>query len=138
MTHLSDPVRTCMAKNSNNCGCLQLSCDPWVSIQENFSYLARHLVLNRDLLRRLVGISILTRDDYECLTIDTPSASTDDKLDRILVHILPRQPPGRFLPFCRILTDVGQCDVAQRLLGHVQQDREREGVTVGKIMCNNI
>ena len=87
--------------------------DPWVSLSRQFSYLGEHLRLDAHLLRRLVEVRLLTRNDYDELTDQTTSQSR--RIDRLLTDILPKRDPELFDAFCRILKAVGQGFLAQRL-----------------------
>jgi hypothetical protein len=102
-----------------------LPSDPWVSVLQNFSYLASRLNLNKRFLRRLVDIGILQWSEYERLSMSCASASTstsnDENIDG-LVNILRCQPPVQFAPFCQILIEDGLSDVAQRLMGEHRHD----------------
>ena len=87
--------------------------DPWQSLTTNFSYVVDNLIVDRDLLRRLVSYNLITKDEFEewcCCEIPLSEANVDK-----LVLRLHKQDPKLFPKFCTILKDVGRGEMARRL-----------------------
>ena len=111
--------------------------NPWLSLTKHMSYVVQHLRVDRSLIRRLIDAGVLGLQDAD--ELEKESTSQKKKVDRLLVEILPKRQPSLFTAFCKVLTDVGQGFIVQRILGnsdHVQKSVSRDEGNVLTYLSN--
>lgn len=94
--------------------------DPWNALLDNISYAAEKIDLSDSLLLRLLDHRIISLGDYHDLKLSSTRRS--QRVDRLLLEILPTRPQRVFDEFCDILREVRQSLLADRLQGRCIQD----------------
>ena len=87
--------------------------NPWLSLSRHFGYVADRLRLDAALLRRLVEVGMMNGDEYDELTNEC--FLKRKRMKRLLRDILPRQDPTLFDTFCKIVSEVGQGFIVEKL-----------------------
>ncbi|XP_062523446.1 uncharacterized protein LOC134198124 isoform X1 [Corticium candelabrum] len=87
--------------------------NPWLSLSRHFSYVVDRLRLDAALLRRLVEVGMMSGDEYDELTNEC--FLKRKRMKRLLRDILPRQDPTLFDTFCKIVSEVGQGFIVEKL-----------------------
>ena len=100
-------------ESAHACCSLIADNEAWQVIHSNFYFLSQKLYLSHEFLICLFEQRFITKDDYEYL--NSRFVTRRDKVDRLLMDILPCKPPDMFYAFCDILRVVGQSHVAEKL-----------------------
>ncbi|XP_062523677.1 uncharacterized protein LOC134198323 isoform X2 [Corticium candelabrum] len=87
--------------------------NPWLSLSRHFGYVADRLRLDAALLRRLVEVGMMSGDEYDELTNEC--FLKRKRMKRLLRDILSRQDPTLFDTFCKIVSEVGQGFIVEKL-----------------------
>ena len=92
--------------------------EAWPVIRSNYYFLSQRLYFSHEFLICLFEQRFITKDDYEYL--NSRFVTRMEKVDRLLMDILPCKPPDMFHTFCDILRVVGQSHVAEKLQEYPQ------------------